>query len=400
MGQKDLARSEVTAARARMTDIAVELAHRAEPDHLKEIARDKAEDLKVMARDKAVDLKEMAKDKAREQLDEMKDLAKEKAMQKTHELKDQFAASRSRPYVGAAIGASVGWLLFQKLLGSRSAAKQRRLASSDYTERSYAADTGYIAEGGYSEDFYGVDQPAPSIIASSGSDFSEPYIASEGPGIGYESYESGSSEAGLKERASGAVSGAKDRAAGAVSNAKDKASDAVHSAADKASDAVSNMKHKASDAVHSAADKAQGALHSAKQRAGDIASNVPQMQRRGAEWYARTVQEQPLIFALGAVALGMVASALIPVSNRERQFVAPKKAAVMEPAITKAKEALKDLGEKAEQALGGGNDGQQASSLQSAQPSATERPQHLTEDPMAEDKFALGIPDPQTYPTH
>lgn len=383
MGTADIDRSEVAAARARMTDIAVELAHRAEPDHLKEIAREKAEDLKGMALDKAEDLKVMAKDKAHEQLADMKDAAKEKAMQKTYEMKDRFVESRSRPYVGALLGGSVGWFLFQKLFGKRKAEHSTTVGISPispYTERSYVgstglydagyvgtSDPGYAATGGYSEDFYGVDQPAPAGIAVEGSD--QTFGLNDNADAG---------GVDVKGRIAGAASNAKEHVAGVASNAKERVAGAASNAKERVADVASNAKGKVASV------------------ASNVREHVPspsQVKEKGAAWYHQGVSEQPLLFAVGALALGMIASWLIPVSARERQLVAPAKQKVMEPAMAKAQQALDNFSHMAEEKLAPAKPEQNNDETAMVAVATTEG------DPLMKDEFGMGIPDPQSFPS-
>lgn len=297
MAETDVERSEIAAARSRMTDIAVELAHRAEPEHLKEIAREKAEELKAFA-----------KDKADEQVTEMKDRAKETAMRKTYEFKDQISG---RPYIGALIGAGLGWLAFQKWLGRRSLTAKSSVSVEPYVDLSYAGpvqDDGL--SGGYTEDFYGVDQPPPVIIAAEGHD---------------ESFVSGNANVG------------------ASSGIKDKASDVAHSAKEKVGDVASRAK--------------EGAAHmadSVRHKAAQVKERMPppaQIRRSSSAWLHRGISEQPLLFALGAVAVGMIAAALLPVSERERRVLGPAKKKVMEPAMAKAQAALESFEQTIEERM-------------------------------------------------
>ncbi|KFE61949.1 hypothetical protein [Hyalangium minutum] len=70
-----------------------------------------------------------------------------------------------------------------------------------------------------------------------------------------------------------------------------------------------------------------------KERASDVVQTV---KGRTSDWFDRAVENQPLMLALGTMALGVLASLIIPVSFRERQLI--------EPAKRKAQEGLASMG--------------------------------------------------------
>jgi hypothetical protein len=96
-----------------------------------------------------------------------------------------------------------------------------------------------------------------------------------------------------------------------------------------------------------AKDRAVGAVDNLRERASHLRERLPErqvMQQRTTDWFNRTLEEQPLLLALGGIALGMVASTLMPVSNKERQLI--------EPAKRRAEESISQLGEQLNQKLG------------------------------------------------
>lgn len=226
MGEQDHALHEIAAARARMSELADELAHHARPEHVKELAAEKVGEWK-----------ERAKELAAEKASDMKTHAKEAVMQRTQEVKDKVDTPRGWSLLGALIGAGVGGILMKKAFAMRE-------------ERSIGAPRGTPAAG-VSGDIsaMGGDMPIGSVTRT---------------------------DVNLKERAS---------------------------------DVVQTVKGRTSD------------------------------------WFDRAVENQPLMLALGSMALGVFASLLIPVSSRERQLI--------EPAKRKAQEGLSQLGEQLEHRIQG-----------------------------------------------
>jgi hypothetical protein len=138
--------------------------------------------------------------------------------------------------------------------------------------------------------------------------------------------------------------GMKAKAADAVSNVKGRAADAAHTVKDRASEAAHTVRDRAVDVK----DRAAGAVDHLKERASHLRERIPSrdtVQYRTTDWFNRTVEEQPILLALGGVALGMLASTLIPVSNKERRLI--------EPAKRRAEESINQLGDQLNQKLQG-----------------------------------------------
>lgn len=217
MGEQDHALHEIAEARARMSELADELAHHARPEHVKELAAEKVGEWK-----------ERAKELATEKASDMKTHAKEAVMHRAQEVKDKVGTPRGWSFLGALIGAGVGGILMKKAFAMRE-------------ERSIGMHGGTPAAG-VSGDIsaMGGDMPVGTVTRT---------------------------DVNLKDRAS---------------------------------DVVQTVKGRTSD------------------------------------WFDRAVEHQPLMLALGSMALGVLASLIIPVSSRERQLI--------EPAKRKAQEELASMG--------------------------------------------------------
>ena len=240
MGEQDHALHEIADARARMSEIADELAIQAQPERVKALASEKVSEWKELAKEKATgkveELKQQAKDAAVDKATELKTRAKEAVMHGTTELKERADTPRGWSLLGAIIGAGVGAALMKKAFSVRE-------------ERSGAI-------GGGREDFRYRGESYSDVSADSG--------------------------VGLKEKAMGAV--------------------------------------------------------------GQVPSGG-ELKGRASDWFDRTLEAQPLMLALGGIALGMFASMFLPVTNRERQLI--------EPAKRKAQEGISTLGDQLEQKLQG-----------------------------------------------
>ncbi len=261
MGEQDHALHEIADARARMSELADELALHAKPEHVKEIAAEKVsewkERAKELAAEKAVELKEQAKEAVVEKASEIKTHAKEAVMQKTMELKERVDTPRGWSFLGAIIGACAGAALMKKAFQVRE-------------ERSFGTGSDELR---YRGERYSTDVSA---------------------GIGMGSDMGTSGGVGLKEHTS--------------------------------------------EMAHSVKEKA----HDLKERAMDAGT---ELKGRATHWFDRALESQPLMLALGSAALGVFASLILPVSNRERQLI--------EPAKRKAQESISHLGEQLEHKLQG-----------------------------------------------
>lgn len=118
MGEQDHAIHEIADARARMSELADELARHAKPEHVKEIAAEKVsewkERAKELAAEKAVEFKEQAKEAMVEKASEIKTHAKEAVMHKAMEMKERVDTRRGWSVLGAIIGACAGAVLMKK----------------------------------------------------------------------------------------------------------------------------------------------------------------------------------------------------------------------------------------------------------------------------------------------
>ena len=290
MGEQDVPIREISDARARMSELADELARRMEPEHIK-----------ALAADKVTDLKQQARERATEKVDEIKTHAKEAVMRRTTEMKDRADTPKGWSMLGAILGAGVGSMLMKKAFDVRS--------HSDSGSRMY---------GGY-------DLDTPELVPAPDGGLMRPTGDARGMR---------SSDIGVRTSTDvgGYMSTGVDSDVGTVDNLKSKASDVMGTAKDKAYD----LKDRASHMVDRAKDKASGLREHLPDRG--------MVKQRTTDWYGM-VAENPVLLAIGGIAIGALAAGFIPVTDRERQL--------MEPAKAKVKERISTLGDQLETKLSG-----------------------------------------------
>ena len=294
MGEQDVPIREISDARARMSELADELARRMEPEHIK-----------ALAADKVTDLKQQARERATEKVDEIKTHAKEAVMRRTTEIKDRADTPKGWSMLGAILGAGVGSMLMKKAFDVRS--------HSDSGSRMY---------GGY-------DLDTPELVPAPDGGLMRP----TGDARGMRSSDIGvRTSTDVGGYMSTGVSTDVGSDVGTVDNLKSKASDVVGTAKDKAYD----LKDRASHMVDRAKDKASGLREHLPDRG--------MVKQRTTDWYGM-VSENPVLLAIGGIAIGALAAGFIPVTDRERQL--------MEPAKAKMKERISTLGDQLETKLSG-----------------------------------------------
>jgi len=293
MGEQDTQIHEIADARARMSELADELARRMEPGHIKELAAEKVSDLKQQARDRAHD-----------KVDELKAQAKETVMRKTTDIKERADTPKGWSMLGAIIGAGVGSALMKKAFDVRS---HSQWSGGMYGRHDLDTPSLVPAPDG------GLMRPSGDVRGSLGSDIGVRTSTDVGMGMGMNAGSDLNTGGGLKERAS---------------------------------DVMDTAKHKASDLK----ERASGLVDQAWDKTSGLRDRIPDrdmVKHRASDWYG-TVTDNPVLLAIGGLAIGAVFASLIPVTNRERQLI--------EPAKTKMRESISSLGDQLETKLSGQTD--------------------------------------------
>jgi ElaB/YqjD/DUF883 family membrane-anchored ribosome-binding protein len=278
-----------------MSELADEMARRMEPGHLKAIAAEKVSDLKEQARERAT-----------EKVDELKTHAKEAVMHRATDIKDRADTPKGWSMLGAILGAGVGSMLMKKAFDVRRDSGWHMGNQGRRMYGSYDTDTPELVpapEGG-------LMRPTGDVRGSLGTDIGVRTSTDVGMGTMGDVGNVDSGGGGLKARASDVMDTAKDK--------------------------VSDLKGRASGLVDRAMDK----THGLRERIPDRS----QMQHTASDWYG-TVTDNPVLLAIGGLAIGALFATFIPVTNRERQLI--------EPAKTKMKERISNLGDQLESKLSG-----------------------------------------------
>ncbi|GEN10008.1 hypothetical protein SAMN05443572_10787 [Myxococcus fulvus] len=337
MGEHDDALREIADARARMSVLADELGRRANPELMKARARElvleKKDEVKEHAKQLAHDKSEELKQQARDKVLEWKSQARETAMRKTYDWTDEVTHTpRGLGWLGAVLGAGVGSMLMKRAFRSRIDERRgyrehRRVPVSYAREDRYLAyedERGYRSREGSRSIPYSEYSAAPSAGGTTG----------VGQGYGY-----------VAEDARGEGPSMKDRAVSAKDSVKDSLSGATDS-----------VKEHVAGAADTVRERVHGVKDNVSERASHLREHIPSagdLRHRSSDFFGRALEEQPLALALGAVALGMLAASLLPVSNKERQLI--------EPAKRRAQEGISQLGEQVGQKLDGSQERQDES---------------------------------------
>lgn len=330
MGDQDRAVHEISDSRSRLSELATELSRRVDKEHVKAFATEKSEELKVRAKDfateKAEEFKQHARDVATEKAHEMKDHAREAVMTKTTELKERADSPKGWSLLGAILGAGVGSALMRKAFTVREERHEddERL----YGREEYGQSWRY---GAYDRrDVRSYDNIDRSDLASPAR------VSDTNQGL------SMSGDVGFENRSDRGFEGRVDLNAD---------SNAGPSMKDKVSDKVSDVKDRAVEMKDHLKDRAHGLKDRAYEMKDRVRDRVPdrgELKGKATHWFDRTLEEQPLLLALGGIALGMVASSMLPVSRRERRL--------MEPAKHRVEERISELGDRLTDKIRGESD--------------------------------------------
>jgi gas vesicle protein len=361
MGERDAASREAADARARLSELALELGRRVNPDHVKEQARELVADKRT----------------------EFKTRAKEKAVRTTTEWRRTATHSpRGMSTLGALVGAGVGAALARHFLVREEAYDRGdRAGPRSPREDGYRSASDLELRYGHGTRFEGEEDVRLSRGTVSGAyggrgevymDRGEPY-----GGEGYGRMESREGdwvrerEAALRGEREGGLRREEERdglreKADAL---KSKASELAHSVKEKASEMAGSMKERTSEMAGAIMERTSEVAGSMKERTSEMAGSMKERtggavhrvrehtpsreELRGraehAREYAREAYDnRPMAVALGALAFGFLASQFLPVTERERRVLHPAK----EKAREKAQGAIDAARSRAEEKLG------------------------------------------------
>lgn len=116
---------------------------------------------------------------------------------------------------------------------------------------------------------------------------------------------------------------ARDAAGQAYGTAVERVGDAYSTARESAGDALATARDKAGDAIATARDGATDALALVREKAGDAYSAALDRATTASKATTDGLQANPMIALIGGLAVGAIAGALLPRSEREATLLAP-----------------------------------------------------------------------------
>jgi ElaB/YqjD/DUF883 family membrane-anchored ribosome-binding protein len=114
---------------------------------------------------------------------------------------------------------------------------------------------------------------------------------------------------------------------------------------------VEKVKETAGEAIEKTKDAAQGAIektrdaaHKVREAASSVPRKVKEGVRKTSDWFSATLEENPLLLALGILAAGIAAGLSFPASRKEEETVGKIGEKVAEAALEKGSEAIEQVG--------------------------------------------------------
>ena len=142
-----------------------------------------------------------------------------------------------------------------------------------------------------------------------------------------------------------------DLAGEKLGSASEHVRDSAHTAREKTQAAYSASRAKASDALHSGKEKASQLYATSREKADHAYASAHANARAAKDKTAQKVQENPLAFLIGGIAVGALAGALLPRTERETKALGNAGKKISETATGAAK-AAKEAGQHKLDALG------------------------------------------------
>ena len=306
MGDQDVPIHEIRDSRTRMSELADELARRAEPERLK-----------AYASDKATELKERAKERLSEKKDELKMRARQAVRRRTTDMRERADTSTGWGMLGAIIGAGVGSVLMKKTYEKRHEAK----FTPSYEEAPALVPA---PEGG-------LMRPSP-----------EPSITEK-----------------MKTRATEKYESVKERVQDKTEELRGKGEE---------------LRGKGEELK----ERAGGMVEQARERISHLGEHG--YRESLSARFSRSMQDQPLLLAVGGITLGMIVAGLIPESRKERQLIEPTKRKVKE----RLKSSVSEVGHRLEEKLTGESEEEEEHRASAAERSEAERGEVPRMPPLSE----------------
>jgi hypothetical protein len=101
-----------------------------------------------------------------------------------------------------------------------------------------------------------------------------------------------------------------------------------------------DLAEKIEEKAGEAAEGAKEAVRKARSAVAAVPGKVREGVRKGSDWFSTTLEENPLLMAVGVLALGAIAGLAIPATRKEEETVGKAAEKAAEAALEKGTEAL------------------------------------------------------------
>jgi hypothetical protein len=108
----------------------------------------------------------------------------------------------------------------------------------------------------------------------------------------------------------------------------------------KAEDLASKAKETAADVVGKARETAADVVGKARETAAAVPRKVRETARKTSDWFSATIEENPMMLAVGALAAGLLAAFVLPMTAKEEEALGDLGEKAAEAVLDKGKEAL------------------------------------------------------------
>jgi ElaB/YqjD/DUF883 family membrane-anchored ribosome-binding protein len=155
----------------------------------------------------------------------------------------------------------------------------------------------------------------------------------------------------MKAKATEKLDAAKARTSEALETGKARADDALKAARAKTDEAIKATRAKADEAAKAARARTDDAIKVARAKADEAAALTRTSARKAATKTSEGIESNPLVALIGGLAIGAIAGALIPRSERETKTLG-KTSRTLRDTATSAVNAAREVGKEQLDALG------------------------------------------------
>jgi hypothetical protein len=104
--------------------------------------------------------------------------------------------------------------------------------------------------------------------------------------------------------------------------------------------AAEDLASKAEALASKAKETAEGAVEKARETVAAVPRKVRETARKTSDWFSATIEENPMMLAVGALAAGLLAAFVLPMTAKEEEALGDLGEKAAEAVLDKGKEAL------------------------------------------------------------